>query len=415
MLRVASVVAMVTLAARLWLGVTHVQPEVAATSVSLDSALSTWARGAPRTATVRATMLPNARQRDWLVAIRRTGSRLSWSIEDRTAGALVIEPGPLPEALARLSLLGKSQDSVQLADDLGPIDAQRLGRSGAAWLRLRPLGAVHASLGTATASTAMRDSLVVKPVLLIGSAGWESKFVAAALEEDGWTVSARLQVAPGAFVRQGRNVTVDTGAYGAIVVIDSLSPLDAGSIQRFVNEGGGLVASGPGVRHPALRALIPRQLREEPGVLGGLFGVMPRLGLNTRVLASRPGSVAFERRNGDATVVAQRVGSGRVVAVGYDDTWRVRMVPPNESAPRLHSEWWSMVVGSVALTRLSGRDAVSVDEAPFAASVAALGPPVASDDLPNGGRPFPWDSLLAAIAASALLAEWLSRRLRGVA
>jgi hypothetical protein len=415
MLRVVSVAAMAMLAVRLWTGATRVQPEAGATSVSLDSSLATWSREAPRSATVRASMLPDAKQRDWLVAIRRTGSRLTWSVADSAAGALVIEPGPLPEALARLSVVGKPQSTVSLTDDLGRIDSVRLGRGGAASRQLRPLGAIRASLGSGSASTATRDSLVVKPVLLIGSAGWEAKFVAAALEEEGWTVSTRMQVAPGAVVRQGSNATIDTGSYGAIVVIDSASPLDAGSIQRFVNEGGGLVASGPGVRHPALRALLPREVQQKPGALGAMLGPTPRLGLSARVLVYQPNHVVFERRDEAVVGSALRVGSGRVVSMGYDDTWRLRMVSPNENAPRQHREWWSALVGSAAMTRLVLRDAPAVDEAPFAAAVAALGPPVASHDPPADGRPFPWEALLAAIAAGALLAEWLSRRLRGVA
>ena len=67
------------------------------------------------------------------------------------------------------------------------------------------------------------------------------------------------------------------------------------------------------------------------------------------------------------------------------------------------------------MTRLVLRDAPAVDEAPFAAAVAALGAPVPSHEAPKDGRPFPWEALLATIAAGALLAAWLSRRLRGVA
>jgi hypothetical protein len=73
------------------------------------------------------------------------------------------------------------------------------------------------------------------------------------------------------------------------------------------------------------------------------------------------------------------------------------------------------MVGGVALTRLVPREAPAVDEAPYAATVAALGPPLTGGDLPDDGTPFPWEVFLAAIAVSALLGEWLSRRLRGMA
>jgi hypothetical protein len=55
-----------------------------------------------------------------------------------------------------------------------------------------------------------------------------------------------------------------------------------------------------------------------------------------------------------------------------------------------------------------------VDEAPFAATVDALGPPSERGE-PADSAPWPWDAWLAALAAATLLAEWLSRRLRGVA
>ena len=406
---------MTALAVRFWMGATAAPPGRAATTAGLDSALASWSLDGPQTATVRPSGIPNATQRDWLVALRRTGTRLSWSVEDSSAGALVIEPGPLPDALARLAVVGKPRYRVGLADVLGRIDTLRLGAGSAASMTLRPLGPVQASLGAATASSAVRDSLVVKPVLLMGTAGWETKFVAAALEEEGWTVNTRMQVAPGAVVRQGTIATMDTASYGTIVVIDSVSPLVAETIQRFVNEGGGLVVSGPGLRHPALRSLLPRQSQQSPGALGGLFGLTPRLGLKARALGIRTNTVVFERRGALAVIGAMRFGSGRIVTSGYDDTWRVRMVSPNESAPREHREWWSSLVGSAALTRIVRRDTPPLDESPFAATVASLGAPVAPGKLPAGDSRFPWDAVLAALAGGALLAEWLSRRLRGAA
>ena len=414
-LRVVSLLAMATLAARLWIGSGGSQPETTATTASLDSALARWSSTAPRSATLRTSRIPDATQRDWLLAIRRAGTRLSWSAADTTAGAMVVEPGPLPDALARLTLLARSQRRVQVGDGIGRIDSVRLGPGGVASMQLRSFGALRASLGGTTAVSTIRDSLVVKPVLLLGSAGWETKFIAAALEEDGWTVSTRLQVAPGSVVRQGAPLAIDTSSYSVVMVIDSTAPLGVEGIVRYVNEGGGLVVAGPGVRHPGLRSLVPRQVGQIGGGLGALLGPNPRLGLNARTFVLRANSVVFDRRSGASIASAMRVGSGRVVTSGFDDTWRLRMVPPNENAPRLHREFWSTMVGSAALVRHVAHDMPAVDEAPFAATVAALGPPVALDDLSSDRSPFPWDAMLAAIAGGALLAEWLSRRLRGVA
>ena len=406
---------MATLAVRLWTGSGASRTSAVATGPSLDSALTAWSWSAPHSAELRASPIPDATQRDWLVAIRRSGTRLSWSTADTTAGALVIEPGPLPGALARLTLLTRSQRRVHVGDGIGRIDSVRVGPAGVASMRVRPYGAVRASLGSATAVSTVRDSVVVKPVLLIGSAGWEAKFIAAALEEDGWTVSTRLQVAPGAIVRQGPPVAIDTGSYSVVMVIDSTAALDPAAVVRFVNEGGGLVVAGPGTRHPGFRSLVPRQVGQTPGTLGALLGPNPMLGLEARFFVLRANAVVFDRRSGTSIYSAMRVGSGRVVMSGFDDTWRLRMVPPNENAPRQHREFWSTMVGSAALVRPVPHDVPAVDEAPFAATVAALGPPIVPDDQSSGSAPFPSDALLAAIAGGALLAEWLSRRLRGVA
>jgi hypothetical protein len=280
---------------------------------------------------------------------------------------------------------------------------------------MNPVGLVGAALGASRPWAAVRDSLVVRPVLVIGQAGWESKFVVAALEENGWTVAARLLVAPGAVVRQGTAAAIDTGSISAIVVLDSTSSLDAQTITRFVNAGGGLVASGAGIGHPALRAILPARVSSVPGVIGALLGTAPREGLNARSFAARTGQVALERRGEAPVVVGRRVGSGRVLAIGYDETWRIRMTAPGDSAPSAHRAWWSSMVSSVALVRPVPRETGMIDEAPMAATIAALGPSVGTGDRPSGGRPVPWEALLALVAAGGLLAELLSRRLRGVA
>jgi hypothetical protein len=415
MLRVVSVAAMATLAVRFWLGVPGGQLAATASTPTLDSALAAWSRVPPRHATLRASSTPDAKQRDWLQALRRTGSGLAWTAEDTSGSALVVEPAPLGEGLSRLALLGTADQNVLLSDRLGHLDSIRIGQTGAAWVRLRSLGTIRAALGTSSPVTTERDSLVTKPLLLLGSAGWEAKFLAAALEEDGWSVSSRMTVAPGAVVRQGSAATIDTASYGAVIVIDSVSPIDAGVITRFVNEGGGLLASGPGVRHPSLRRLLPRQSSEIAGIPGGLQGPLPRSGLNTRALVAFENNVVFERRNGEVIVSARRVGSGRVVAAGYDDTWRLRMVPSDERAPSAHREWWSSMAGNVVQARLVARGTLPVDEAPYAATVAALGAPLPAGESSDDSSPFPWDVFLAAAGAVALLGEWLSRRLRGVA
>jgi hypothetical protein len=249
---------------------------------------------------------------------------------------------------------------------------------------------------------------------VIGEAGWETKFVAAALEEAGWSVATRMTVAPGAVVRQGADTPIDTASFSAVVILDSTAAFNASDLARFVTDGGGLIAAGAGASHPALRNLLPARGAHLTADIGALLGPTPREGLPARAFRVSGSAVAIDRRDASPVVVGRRLGSGRVLAVGYDDTWRLRMAPPDESAPEAHRAMWSSFVSSVANTRLVPLDAGDTDEAPLASTVAALGPPTAG--APDGATPnWPWTALLAAVAAAALLAEWLSRRLRGVA
>ena len=328
---------------------------------------------------------------------------------------MVVEAGPLPSSPARVTVLADSGRGVVIADELGRIDSTRAGRDGIAEWRASPIGLATVDLGVSTATAVAHDSLATKPVLVVGLAGWESRFVVSALEEAGWKVAARLMVAPGAVVAQSAPARIDTSTLSAIIVLDSVSAIDGAAIARFVADGGGLIASGSGSRHPSLTQLLASRVSAtSSGEIGGLAGPTPREGLFARTFAASAGALALERRGSRPVVVARRAGSGRMIAIGYDDTWRVRMIPTSESAPESHRMWWSSLVASAAHSRPIPRDVPPVDEAPLAATIDALGPPVAAD-LPSPISHLPWDAWLAALAASALLGEWLSRRLRGVA
>lgn len=411
-LRGVAIIAMSVLAVRLWSGSTKPEPTSPVSSTSLDSALASWTASSPSRVTLRASTLPDVRQRDWLIALRRAGVEVAWQIADSTQVALVAEAGVGPRQPVRLLAHGTPASAIQLRDDLGVLDSSNTGDDGAASWRASPVGTVRAQIRNAIASAEPRDSLRAKPLLVIGQAGWETKFVTAALEESGWSVSTRIMVAPTALVRQGTAGEIDTASFSAVVVLDSISSV--APVARFVRDGGGLVAAGPGVNHPALRAILPRATTSMPGEIGALLGPTPKMGLQARRLRGDTASIALERRAGEATVRAHRVGMGRVVAVGYDDTWRLRLAPPDESAPENHRAWWSSLVAGVARVSLVGRETASIDEAPLAATIDALGAPGSAVGETTARR-WPWSALLVAIAALALLAEWLSRRLRGVA
>ena len=414
-LRAASLLALIALAAWLWIGTESAISEVRASSVHLDSSLVSWSAARPAQVTVDADRIPALEQRDWLVALRRTGSDVRWTSPDSSGGALVVETGPQPGAPARIVALATPSTAVRLADALGLIDSATASGSGIVTWQASPIGSASAGIGNATATAAPRDSLSVRPVLVVGQAGWESRFVVSALEESGWTVAARLSVAPGAVVRQGAPVRMDTASLSAVVVLDSTAAINADEIARFVRQGGGLIASGPGTRNAAIRGVLPPVRQGTPGEIGALLGPSPHTGLSTRTFVANASAVPLERRGNAPVILARRVGSGRVVAIGYDDTWRLRMVPTSDAAPEAHRTWWSSLVGGVALVRPVARQVDGIDEAPFASTVASLGAPTGRGAGAPGPMRWPWEIILAMAAGASMLAEWLSRRLRGLA
>jgi hypothetical protein len=275
-------------------------------------------------------------------------------------------------------------------------------------------GLVRTTAGTTRPAAARRDSLRLRPVLVTGMATWESKFVVVALEEAGWDVRARLSVAPGAVVVQGADVPIDTSRLSAVVLLDSMSAPPATILRRFVESGGGLIAAASAGAIPGLAGLLPgRGARRRPGMVGALDGPEPRSGLVGRVFTTvARDAVPLERRGAEPIVLAARAGIGRVLQVGYEDTWRWRMIGGSD-APDAHRSWWSALVSSAAYAPPVAIDAPLTDEAPLAAAIASLGPPSDVTAAASGGARPPWEAILFAVASLAFLGEWTSRRLRG--
>ena len=267
-LRGFSVLALLVMVARLWSGAGGTGVVGRTHTSGLDSALVTWSALPPAGAIVDADTLPAPVQRDWLVALRRTGTEVRWTSADSSGGALVIEAGPQPGAPARVVALVEPARSVLLADALGQIDSATATDDGVVSWRANPIGLASANVHNAIATAAPRDSFSLRPVLVVGQAGWESRFVVTALEESGWTVAARLSVAPGAVVRQGGTVRIDTASLSAVVILDSTTALDGNEIAQFVRQGGGLVAAGAGSRNAAVRRLLPAVHDGGPGEIG---------------------------------------------------------------------------------------------------------------------------------------------------
>jgi hypothetical protein len=415
-LRVTAIAAGVALVGRAWPDRAPNAGAAMAGTAPLDSALALWTRVPPQRAFVRAPLVPSRREREWLVALRRTGTAIAWSLPDSAAPVgLTVEPVPGPSAASRLTVATPPGATLRIADGIGLLDSARAGLTGGHTLQSPIHDVVGVRSGAARAAGAERDSLVLRPVLVLGRVGWESKFVTAALEEDGWTVRARLIVAPGAVVEPGGAAPIDTSRLAAVVVLDSVAFPDAAVLRRFVEQGGGLVIGSGAAPPPAVAAFtVAATGTRRPGLLGALQGPAPREGLAARTW-SRLGrdAVPLEERAGRPVVVGRRVGAGRVLLAGYEDTWRWRMLGASDDAPANHRAWWSAAVAAVAHAPLASISAPAADGAPLAAAVEALGAP-AAEDRPGRSGPSPLiDPILFALFVLTLLAEWSLRRLRG--
>ncbi|MFL5578023.1 MAG: hypothetical protein ACJ79S_18875, partial [Gemmatimonadaceae bacterium] len=104
--------------------------EQAASAEELAPALERWTRAAQPAAHVALSTAPERALRDWLVALRRAGTRVTWS--DAGLPTLAVEryrsadPSPAEWAL----VAARTGDAVMLADDVGPLDSARAAAGG---------------------------------------------------------------------------------------------------------------------------------------------------------------------------------------------------------------------------------------------------------------------------------------------
>jgi hypothetical protein len=267
------------------------------------------------------------------------------------------------------------------------------------------------------------DSVRTGTVVVAGRAGWEGKFVVAALEERGWKVVGRWSIAPGVDVSQGA-ITLDTSLVSAVVALDTSAARLGGALERFVRSGGGLVLAGSSARAPALVSLAPAAAAERINPRATRTDTLDRGSAGFYALSSlRAGATPLERRQDRIAVAAQRVGAGRVIQVGFDESWRWRMAG-GAGSEAAHREWWSRIVGAVVYAppshpepfvaallegRLREGSALS---APLATLIDRLGPGRTAAPA-NFERWTPDSRVLLALMLTLLLIEWISRRLRG--
>lgn len=379
---------------------------------SVRAALRDWSTvSSPREAHLQFDSTPSPTTRDWAAALPGAGTSLYWNSTLVPVG-LSVEPIADPKGASRLSIASPTT-RIALADSLGLMDSVSVRRVGASVGPLFVRGAIRASAGATRAIASRTDSLVVRPVLVLGRAGWEPKFVAAALEEYGWKVDARFAVSPGNDVVQGSpSIAVDTSRYSAVIVTDTSASRYAAAIEQYVRKGGGLIVTGEGASIGSLQRLLPG-VAGDALPAGELVSLHPRIGLALRpIVRLNPDAVPLEMRGPRIATAARRVSNGRVLEIGYLDTWRWRMSGAGDPVED-HRAWWSSAVSSVAYAPRISVESANESEAPLAGLVAALGPPSTGDDRGSGEGKAKLVLALFIIAVSALVLETASRRLDG--
>ena len=417
-------VSIVLLASLVWLSLDRGRPEsvVSARSGNLGKALADWSKSGlpPGRIHVELDSTLSPSHRDWLRALSGAGSKVGWSGENLTPLAVSTQQVAAPRGGIKVLAASGKTEHVRLFDEIGALDTAEVRAGGAVFSIPSANGLLGAQAGASIARAPLPDSVRVGRVLVLGTAGWESKFVIAALEEDGWSVDASLYVAPGVSVTQGAVSPLDTSRYSAVVAIDGAAAARSGEISRYVASGGGLViaaAAGGIDGFSALRPGSPGRV-QAPATLSSESA--PTTLRSLRVIpaaALRPDAIPLDRRGATTVAAARRHMYGRVLQHGYLETWRWRMSGGDESLHE-HREWWTRAVASVAYAPVIPGDAVpadTYDDAPFARLVGALGPASAHSG-PGLASAAASVSLwwLAAALALSLLGEWASRRLRGM-
>ena len=380
-LRVLSMALMGVFLMRAW-HVRDVAPRpLLARQSDVATSLPRWSSVAPQRIHLSIDSVLMPEQRDWIAAIAHAGTLVTWSAPKVVPIAVVTAQIVDPAGALELFAAAPSRATVIVHDHIGPIDTVTAGIGGLRLAIPGEAGSVGVSVGPSTAWAAEPDSIVFRRLFVEGAASWETKFTIAALTERGWKVDAITHIAPGVDVRAGSPAALDTSHYAALIAVDSTASLIARGSLAFVRSGGGLVT-----------------LRDARGI-----GPHPSA------------TVELERRGGD-DVRAFRVGSGRVIRVGYSNLWLERMVGRDTAVDPVveHRAWLARVIAAVAYApHVAGPYDSSADPAPLADMVDRIGP---RTPQPDAASPFTREvpsSILFGILLVSLLLELTSRRLRG--
>jgi hypothetical protein len=408
------------LAMMLWQSL-HRQIDSGGRSVSargIGRALPLWSAlaKAPVGIHLQLDSVPTPLERAWLGALAGAGTSVTWSGD---LAPIMVDAQPLasPTGGTRVLVAAPSGSSLVIGDDVGVIDTVRSQNVGAALALASAPDRITIRAKASVASTSSLDSVSLRKVLVIGDAGWESKFVTAALEEEGWKVDAFIRLAPGVDVTQGSAAVIDTSRYSAVVALDGTVAPYANRIIELARTGGGVVLA-PGAA--ALDAMAPlragsagraesdaRAMQASGSVTLSTLALAP-------ITSLRSDAVSLEKRAGATAIAVRRIGAGRVLQIGYEDTWRWRMGGGDGAVPD-HRRWWTGLVSSAAYASRIPRatTATAADEAPVVGLVAAIGSARTSAVSSLSAQPLDWMIWLFALLALALIGEITSRRLRG--
>jgi hypothetical protein len=389
------------------LGVSRVVPASAMSSGITDAMRTTEITSL----VVSMDVIPSRADRDALAALRRAGVAVSWH---GAVPALAMEIVRVrePDARSLALLTSDAGPALALTDSAGLIDSVS-ATGGATVDAATVVGGVRAVRGGFAAIARPAPAEPRRAVLVLGRADWETKFVMQALTESGWVVRGRIPTAPAVTVRDDGLLPIDTSRYDVVIALDSSAADLASNIARFVAQGGGLIAAGGALTAEPLRALVPAHAGDrKPGrILLGDDTVTTRDLPMRALVALRTDALPLQHEAGGVTLAARRAGSGRVLAVGYDESWRWRMLGGESGLPS-HRRWWSAAAGSVAPER-NDVATQGADAAPLAALVNTLGAPSAVAVRTNSPARNPLPLGILVIIVATLLAETASRRFRG--
>ena len=377
--------------------------------------------------------IPDGAVRRALAASRLAGLPVTWNDTTLARGLAVSASADAdPQGGTLLRAQGDPRRPLVVRDGASLLDTVDRAGAGLSVRATRLTGSAEARQGTSRAIVAVPAPAILRRVLLVARPGWEAKFVAAALEERGWQVDGSLLIARRATVNVGTPLALDTARYSAVIVLDS-GVVKVDALAKYARTGGGVIVANDALLGNAFASLLPATVTgARPSVPGALLTEQPRLGLDAWTFRPAARAVVLEsdmRGNaGDPSVVAWRVGAGRVAMSAYRDTWRWRMQGSDDGTTG-HRAWWSALVGAVAFvpappttpatsSNANGaraeRTLLPGDAAPYADLVARLGLPSTATIEPALPSRAPARLWLLYIAASvALLAEWWLRRLRG--